>query len=49
MNQAPDRVGASEFGRKGFGIFTDHGEQEEKLSETRTTLAHLAKPVASSA
>jgi hypothetical protein len=25
-----------------IGIFTDHGEQEEKLSETRTTLAHLA-------
>lgn len=29
-----------------IAIFTDHGEQEEKLSETRTTLAHLANPVA---
>jgi hypothetical protein len=25
-----------------IGIFTDDGEQEERLSETRTTLAHLA-------
>ena len=24
-----------------IGIFTEHGEQEEKLSETGTTLAHL--------
>jgi hypothetical protein len=42
-DQAPDKVGASEFRTQGMGIFTDTGSRKKKRSETRTTLAHSAK------